>query len=85
MITNAILSFFNGAVGILLAPLTIVDVVIDIATSIPIVTNFITFVVYIIPWTNLVPLLVISFSLLGLRIGIAVVKFIKGFIPTLGG
>ena len=83
MITDAILSFFNGAVGFLLAPLTVVDVVVDIATSIPIVTNFITFVAYVIPWTNLVPLLIITFSLLGLRIGIAVVKFILGLIPVI--
>lgn len=81
MISNAILSFFSSVAGFVLSPLTVLDVVVDLVTSIPIVTKFILFVVYVIPWSNLVPLLIIIMSLLGIRIVIALIKFIMEFIP----
>ena len=81
MITNAILSFFSSIAGFILSPLTVLDVVVDLVTSIPIVTKFIMFVSYIIPWNNLVPLILIVFALLGFRIIIALIKFVITFIP----
>lgn len=84
MITDAILSFFTNIASSILSPLYIVDVVVDLVTSIPIVTKFILFVAYVIPWNNLVPLLIIVMSLLGLRIIIALIKFIWHFIPVIG-
>ena len=84
MITNAILSFFSSIAGFILSPLTVLDVVVDLITSIPIVTKFIMFVSYIIPWNNLVPLMFIVFSLLGFRILIALIKFVWHFLPIIG-
>lgn len=85
MITDAILSFLTAISSSILSPLVVVDVVVDLVTSIPVVTKFIMFVAYVIPWNNLVPIFVIVMALLGLRIMIALLKFIKGFIPFIGG
>lgn len=81
MISNAILSFFSSIASFVLSPLAVLDVVVDLVTSIPIVTKFILFVVYVIPWSNLLPLLIIIISLLGLRIAVALIRFIFTFIP----
>lgn len=81
MITDAILSFFTNISGILLTPLSIVNVAVDLVTSIPVVGKFLTIVAYVIPWDNLVPLFVIIFAMLFLRIAIAILRFIMSLLP----
>ncbi len=81
MITDAILNFFAVLANTILSPLSIIDVGVDLITSIPVVTKFILFVAYVIPWDNLVPLFAIVLALIGLRIGISLVKFIITFVP----
>ena len=81
MITNAILSFLTTVSAGLLPALFMIDVAVDLVTSIPVVTKFILYVVYIIPWQNLVPLLVIVFALLGFRIVMALLRFILALLP----
>lgn len=81
MITDAILSFFTNISGILLAPLSIVNVAVDLVTSIPVVGKFLTIVAYVIPWDNLVPIFVIIFAMLFLRIAISILRFIITLIP----
>lgn len=84
MITDGLLSFLTSIASGLLAPLGVVDIAVDIVTSIPVVSKFVMFVVYVIPWSNLVPLFVIIFAIMGIRVGIAVIKFILGLLPFLG-
>lgn len=84
MITNAILSFFSSVAVFVLSPLTVVDVVVDLVTSIPIVMKFIVFVAYVIPWNNLLPIFIAIFSILGLRIIIALINFVWHFVPIIG-
>lgn len=84
MITDAILNFFTSIATSVLSPLGIIDVAVDLITSIPIVTKFIMFVAYVIPWNNLVPLFFIVMTLLGIRIIIALIKFVWHFIPIFG-
>ena len=84
MITDAILSFFTSLSSGILSPLIVVDVAVDLLTSIPVVTKFIMFVAYVIPWSNLVPLFVIIMAFLFLRIMIALINFILGFVPFFG-
>lgn len=81
MITDAILSFFTAMSSVLLTPLTIVNIAVDVVTSIPVVAKFVTIIAYIIPWDNLLPLFVIIFAVLGLRIGIAIIRFIFSLLP----
>lgn len=81
MITDAILSFLTTISSSVLSPLYIIDVAVDLATSIPVVIKFIMFIAYVIPWQNLVPLFIIILSLLGFRILISLTKFIFSLIP----
>lgn len=81
MITDGLLSFLTSIASGLLAPLGVVDIAVDIVTSIPVVSKFVMFVVYVIPWSNLVPLFVIIFAIMGIRIGVALIRFLLELIP----
>lgn len=85
MITNGILIVFQGVINILLAPLELINIGINFVASIPIVASFINLVAYILPWSNILPVIILIFALFGFRIGVALIRLIKSFIPTMGG
>ena len=85
MITNAILLVFQGVLNVLLAPLTIVNIGVDLVSSIPSIADFVNIVCYILPMDNLLPLITLTIALFIFRIALAVVRVVKGFIPTMGG
>lgn len=84
MVVNGILLVFQAFLNVLLAPLSVVNVGIDLVSSIPYVGQFLQVVAYILPWSNLLPLILLMISLFLFRIGVSILKFIKGFIPFLG-
>lgn len=81
MITNGILLIFQNFLNIILLPLTVFNVVIDIASSIPFITQFLQVVAYIVPWSNILPIILIMFSMFSFRIGMALIKLIIYIIP----
>ncbi len=81
MITNGILLIFQNFLNIILLPLTIFNVVIDIASSIPFIAQFLQVVAYIVPWSNILPIILIMFSMFSFRIGMALIKLIIYIIP----
>lgn len=81
MIIDLILLVLQGVLNILLLPLTVVNITVDFIGSIPVITEFLQVVAYILPWTNLLPLIAIVIVLFMLRIGIAVLKLFKDVIP----
>lgn len=81
MIVDGILLVFQGVLNILLAPLTILNIGIDLISSIPYVTQFLQVVAYILPWSNLLPLIVVIISICMFRISLSFVKLILNFIP----
>lgn len=81
MITNGILLIFQNFLNIILLPLTIFNVVIDIASSIPFIAQFLQVVAYIVPWSNILPIILIMFSIFSFRIGMALIKLIIYIIP----
>lgn len=81
MIVDGILLVFQGVLNILLAPLTILNIGVDLIASIPYVTQFLQVVVYILPWSNLLPLIVVIISICMFRISLSFVKLILNFIP----
>ena len=83
MITNAILSFFLAIINVLLAPLEVINIAIDFVSSIPVVVNFLSFVWYIIPWSNLTPIVVAVIAILTFKATIALIKLTIHFIPGL--
>lgn len=84
MVIDGILLVFQGFLNILLAPLSVVNIGVDLVSSIPYVSQFLQVVAYVLPWDNLLPLILLMIALFLFRIGIAVLNFIKGFIPFLG-
>lgn len=81
MIVDGILLVFQGVLNILLAPLTILNIGVDLIASIPYVTQFLQVVAYILPWSNLLPLIVVIISICMFRISLSFVKLILNFIP----
>ncbi len=81
MITNGILLIFQNFLNIILLPLTIFNVVVDIASSIPFIAQFLQVVAYIVPWSNILPIILIMFSMFSFRIGMALIKLIIYIIP----
>lgn len=81
MITDLILSLSQSTLNIFFLPLAVVDVAIDIVSSLPVVAQFLQVVAYIVPWTNLIPIFVITISIFSFRIVIALIKLVFTFIP----
>lgn len=81
MIIDAILGLISIILNVLLLPLEAFNIVIDLASSIPVVTNFLTFIAYIIPWTNLLPIFLSIFIIMSFRIIVALIKTIWDLLP----
>lgn len=81
MITNGILLIFQNFLNIILLPLTVFNVVIDVASSIPFIAQFLQVVAYIVPWSNILPIILIMFSMFSFRIVMALIKLIIYIIP----
>jgi hypothetical protein len=81
MIVDLLLLVLQGALSILLLPLTVVNIVIDFVSGITVFVSFLQVIAYILPWSNILPLIVLTIGLIGLRIGIAIVKTIWDLLP----
>lgn len=84
MIVDMILLLVQGLLEVLLLPLSAINVVIDFASSIPVVSQFLAIVAYVLPWSNIMPLIVIVVGIFLFRIAMAVIKAIWHFIPIIG-
>lgn len=85
MITNAILLVFQGVLNVLLTPLSVFNIGVDFVSSIPILSSFIKIIAYVLPWSKLTPLISLTVGLFTFRITLALIRLVKGFIPTMGG
>ena len=81
MIINLFLLVLQGALSILLLPLTVVNIVVDFVSGITVFVSFLQVIAYILPWSNILPLIVLTIGLIGLRIGIAIVKTVWDLLP----
>lgn len=84
MITDAILLVFQGFLNIILSPLTVLNIAIDLVSSIPVISSFINIVAYVLPWSNILPIILFIISMFAFRGLLALVRLIKSFIPTMG-
>ena len=81
MIIDAILGLISNIVGVLLLPLEAFNVVIDIASSIPVVAKFLMFIAYVIPWNNLLPIFFIIGLIMSFRITVSLIKTVWDLLP----
>ncbi len=84
MIVNLILLLVQGILNVLLLPLTVINIAVDLVSSIPVTTEFLQVAAYMIPWSNILPLILLVTGIFIFRAGLALVKVIWKFIPLLG-
>lgn len=84
MILDLILLVLQGVLNIILAPLTVLNIGIDFISSIPVVTSFLQLIAYVLPWSNLMPLIILLIAIFTFRIGLTLIRtilsiaFLKG-------
>lgn len=83
MIFDAILLVLQGIVNILLSPLTVLNIAIDFVASIPVITQFLQVVAYVLPFSNLMPLIILNIAIFGFRAIIALIKTVWDLLPIL--
>lgn len=84
MIIDLILILFQGILNVLLLPLNVINISVDFASAIPIVTDFLKIVAYILPWSNILPLILLVISISGFKVTLSLVKTVLKFIPFIG-
>lgn len=83
MIINGVLLVAQAIINILLSPLTLINIAIDFVASIPIVTEFLQIVAYLLPWSNILPLIHLVVGIFVFRGVLALIKLIWHFIPVI--
>lgn len=83
MIANAILLIFNGLLSVLLAPLQVVNITINIISSIPVLQRFVQVIAYLLPMNNLKPMIAIIISLGVISIFTGLLKALWDILPIL--
>lgn len=81
MIMNAILLVFQGILNIILLPLSALNIAIDFVASIPVVVSFLQCVAYVVPWDNILPLIILTIAIFMFRIALSFIKLIIYIIP----
>lgn len=84
MIIDGILLVIKIVVEIILSPLTVLNIAIDFVGSIPVVMSFVQIVAYVIPWSNILPVILLIFAIFVFRIIVALINLVLKFVPFLG-
>lgn len=84
MILDAILLILKNCAGVLLMPLTFIDMAVDFVASIPLVMSFLQVIAYLLPWQNLIPLIAITISIIGFRIVLSIINIVLKIVPFFG-
>jgi len=81
MIFDVVLNAIGGLVNLLLMPLEIINITVDFISGIAPVMTFFKIVAYVLPWSNIMPLIGIIISIYILRIVISLIKTIWDLLP----
>ena len=84
MIVDLILLLFQGILNVLLLPLTVFNIAVDLVSSLPVTTEFLQVAAYMIPWSNILPLILLVITILLFRAAVALIKIVWKFIPIFG-
>ena len=83
MIVDGILLIFQGALNILLMPITVLNIAVDFVASIPFVVQFLQVAAYLLPFSNLLPLIVLVFGIFMFRIGVALFRLLLSVVSAI--
>lgn len=83
MIIDLFLGIIQVVVNVLLAPLSVLNFVVDIATKIPVVMGFIKVISYLFPWSQILPIITIIVAIFAFRAVVSLIKTIWELLPIL--
>lgn len=83
MIIDAILIMLQGIVNILLAPLTVLNWVTTTTINISVIQDFINIIVFVLPWQNIMPIIIFIIGMFLFRAIVALIKTIWDLLPIL--
>lgn len=81
MIVDGILSVLSVVFSVILSPLEIINVGVDVVSSIPVVSNFITVIAYIFPWNNILPIIILTFLIINFKNLVAFIMAVWKLLP----
>ena len=81
MILDLILTLIANILSIFLAPLEVINIGIDVISSIPVVVSFLQVIAYLLPWSNLLPLFIIVMAILNFKLIIATITALWKLLP----
>lgn len=84
MIVDLILLIVQGILNVLLLPLTVINIAVDFVSSLPVTIEFLQVAAYMIPWSNILPLILLVIGIFLFRGTLAVIKAVWKFIPFAG-
>ena len=83
MIINGFLLILQGIVNILLLPLVPLNWAITTGFSIGVISDFINIVAFVLPWSNIVPIIRFIVAMFGFRLIVSLIKTIWELLPVL--
>lgn len=83
MIIDGFLFILQGIVNILLAPLTPLNWAFDTVLNISVISDFVNIVAFILPWSNILPLISFIVIMFAFRAIVALIKTIWDLLPVL--
>ena len=84
MIVDLILLIVQGILNVLLLPLTVINIAVDLVSSLPVTVEFLQVAAYMIPWSNILPLILLVIGIFLFRGTLAVIKAVWKFTPFVG-
>lgn len=81
MIVNGILLVLQGVFNILLAPLSALNIGIDLTGGLAVIAKFLQVIFYILPMDNFIPIIIFIVSTFSFRIGISAIKTLWNLLP----
>ena len=85
MIFDLILLVIQGVLNILLAPLSVINIGVDFLASIPAVSQFFNLIAYVLPWDNILPLIILTVAIFGFRVALAGIRSVISIATLRGG
>ena len=83
MLLSGLFGILKGALEVLLAPLEVFNIAIDFISSIPVLVSFFQIIAYIIPWSNILPLIALTVAIILFKSVVSLLKTIWGVLPLL--
>lgn len=83
MIIDGLLLILQGVLNVILAPFTVLNIAIDFIAGIPVFVSFLQVVAYLMPWSNILPIIILNIGIVSFKIGVTLIKTVWSVLPVL--